>query len=137
MINYKEKGMIVEQSLILELLKRGYKVSKPVIDNYSYDILVDSGTKISKVQVKSTSTNYKGYKSGVTAYAILLAQGSKGKTKYPLEEVDIFACYIEPCDLWYFIANAADLPIKVTLFAHKPNSKEKHFGQRDNYTIFD
>jgi PD-(D/E)XK endonuclease len=49
----KQKGDIAEQAAILEALKRGWGVLKPVGDRLPYDLVFDVAGKLVKVQVKS------------------------------------------------------------------------------------
>ncbi|OGQ06621.1 MAG: endonuclease [Deltaproteobacteria bacterium RIFCSPLOWO2_12_FULL_40_28] len=52
-MNTKLKGDIAEQAAVLEALKRGWGVLKPVGDRMSYDLVFDIQGTLIKVQVKS------------------------------------------------------------------------------------
>lgn len=52
-LNTKAKGDIAEQAVILQLLKNGWGVAKPIGDRLSYDLIVDVEGKLCKIQVKS------------------------------------------------------------------------------------
>jgi PD-(D/E)XK endonuclease len=47
----KLKGDVAEQTVILESLKKGWGVSRPVGDRMPYDLVVDINGKLVKVQV--------------------------------------------------------------------------------------
>ncbi|MCU0424425.1 MAG: group I intron-associated PD-(D/E)XK endonuclease [Candidatus Kapabacteria bacterium] len=49
----KQKGDIAEQAAILEALKRGWNVLKPVGDRLSYDLVYEQSGSFIKIQVKS------------------------------------------------------------------------------------
>jgi hypothetical protein len=49
----KLKSDIAESAVLTELLKRGFSVLKPVGDRLPYDIALDSGGKLVRIQVKS------------------------------------------------------------------------------------
>ena len=55
-LSSKQKGDIGETTVILEALKRGYRVCNTVGDNARYDLIIDDGEKLAKVQVKSVFT---------------------------------------------------------------------------------
>jgi len=49
----KLKADIAESAVMTELLKRGFKVLKPIGDRLPYDLAVDVNGKLVKIQVKS------------------------------------------------------------------------------------
>ena len=49
----KLKADIAESSLITELLRRGFKVLKPIGDRLAYDLAIDINGKLVRLQVKS------------------------------------------------------------------------------------
>jgi hypothetical protein len=51
-MNTKHRGDIAEQAAVLEALKRGWSVLRPIGDNLPYDLLLDVGGRFAKVQVK-------------------------------------------------------------------------------------
>ena len=53
--NFKERGEWVEALFIAELLRRGYTVLKPWGDSQPFDVALNFGNRILRVQVKSTS----------------------------------------------------------------------------------
>ena len=53
-MNTKLKGDIAEQAAILQAMKRGWGVSKPIGDRLPYDLVFDVDGTLVKVQVKSS-----------------------------------------------------------------------------------
>ena len=51
-MNTKQRGDIAEQAAVLEALKRGWSVLRPVGDNLPYDLVFDIGSRFVKIQVK-------------------------------------------------------------------------------------
>ena len=49
----KQKGDIEEQAAVLQALKRGWGVLKPVGDRFPYDLVFDLNGTLAKIQVKS------------------------------------------------------------------------------------
>ena len=59
----KQKGDIAEQAVILKCLQLGWAVLTPIGDRLPYDLVIDTGEKLVKIQVKSAwldkkSNNY-------------------------------------------------------------------------------
>jgi len=75
----------------------GFGVSKPWGDSEPYDLIVDSGSSLWRVQVKSASEPIN------TADTCFCAHGSRRKKSYSLKEIDVLVAYIVPEDLWYVL----------------------------------
>ena len=59
---YKERGEWVELRFMAEVMRHGYRVSKPWGDSSAYDVGVEAGGGVLRVQVKSTDCRTKyGY----------------------------------------------------------------------------
>ena len=71
-----KQGDIGEARAIYEYTKRGYVVSSPLHDSAKYDLIVDDGTKLSKVQVKTSKLKF----TEGAGYQICLPTGG-GNTK--------------------------------------------------------
>jgi hypothetical protein len=57
----KEQGNIGVARAIYEYMKRGYTVLAPISDSDKYDLVVDDGVRLLKVQVKTTRCKIKDY----------------------------------------------------------------------------
>ncbi|HEY4903033.1 MAG TPA: group I intron-associated PD-(D/E)XK endonuclease [Candidatus Sulfotelmatobacter sp.] len=99
---YKERGEWAELRFMAEAMFHGYKVSKPW-GSSAFDIGVESGRRILRVQVKSTSN-----RTG-TGYLCQFKPNATKKQDYTLQQIDFFAAYVIPKDRWYII------PAKVIL----------------------
>ena len=93
---FKERGEWVEAQFIAEALRRGYTVLKPWGDSRQFDVAINFGSRIVRVQVKSTS-----YRVG-TGYRCEFERNRRS-SPYTLKEVDFFAAYILLRDTWYLI----------------------------------
>ena len=89
------KGLYAEKLFEVECLKRNIKISKPLSPTSRYDFLVEVLGKIYKIQVKSTIKK----RSDRPNYRIKLSNGKS----YTEEDVNYFAVYIEPLDIWYIL----------------------------------
>ena len=52
-VDTKLKSDVAESAVVTELLKRGFRVLKPVGDRLPYDLALDCGGKLLRIQVKS------------------------------------------------------------------------------------
>jgi PD-(D/E)XK endonuclease len=92
----KERGEWAELCFMARARGEGMAVLKPYGDSRPYDVAVEDGRKILRVQVKSTIYCRRGgeYSLSVT--------GQKRK-RYPKGSVDFFAVFVIPLDEWYII----------------------------------
>lgn len=100
------KGDITEVECILSFLKLGFKVSIPYGEDTKYDLILDVGNKLFKVQCKTSKEikSSRGFK--FKCYSTLKAEHGNTKiTKYSNEDIDYFAttfngrCYVVPVNL--------------------------------------
>lgn len=68
---------------ITALAERGYSISVPLIDDQPYDLVADDGTRLLKVQVKSTQ-----YKPNGKDYVVQLKHVHHNKTENILRYFD-------------------------------------------------
>jgi hypothetical protein len=93
---FKERGEWVELQFMARAVRLGFKVSKPWGDSSAYDVGVESGSRILRVQVKSTD-----FRTG-TGYLCGFKPGEKSR-RYTTKRLDLFAAYVIPEDVWYVI----------------------------------
>jgi hypothetical protein len=85
-----------------EVMRHGYRVSKPWGDSSAYDVGVEAGAGVLRVQVKSTDCR--------TQYGYLCQFKPNQKSRpYTLKQVDFFVAYVIPRDVWYVIPAAVIL----------------------------
>ncbi len=104
---FKERGEWVELLFMAWALRKGFRVSKPWGDSGPYDVGVEHGRRFLRVQVKSTS-----FRRG-TGYLCGFSSNQRSK-RYTRRQVDYFAAYVIPEDVWYIIPAAAVLKNKGT-----------------------
>ena len=100
---FKERGEWVELQFMAAAALHGYRVLKPWGDSFEYDIAIEHGGDIVRVQVKGSSARKGG------GYLCRLRRGGSGKQRYDPDEVDLFAVYVIPMQAWYLIPIAAVL----------------------------
>ena len=121
---FKERGEWVELRFMAQALGHGFTVSKPWGDTSPYDVGVENGPNFLRVQVKSTSN-----RSG-TGYFCQFKPNYMKKEDYTLEQIDLFAAYVIPVDVWYLIPAAVLLgpqrKTAVMLFPMVPLRKDRY-----------
>jgi len=114
----KKAGEQVEAKFLDKVTGMGLSVAKPWGDSDRYDLIVDSGRHLWRVQVKST--RYAGEKRfSITA---------RGCTEaYTSEEIDFLAAYIVPLDVWYLVPVKAFAPSKCLRFYPEGNNSRGRY----------
>jgi PD-(D/E)XK endonuclease len=92
----KDQGQISELRFQLAATVRGFTVSKPHGDNSPYDFILDNGSRLYRIQVKSTAFDRGG------SYIFHLYSGA-GRRIYTAAQVHFFALYIVPEDTFFII----------------------------------
>jgi hypothetical protein len=101
----RRRGELIELLFAQKATSLGFRIFKPVCDE-SYDFIIDSGRRFSRVQVKSTDRLRKGgYLIGACHFAT-----HNTKQCYTSAEIDILAAYIVPEKAWYIIPIKAFTP---------------------------
>ena len=104
---FKERGEWVELQFMAAAASHGYRVLKPWGDSLEYDVAIEHGGDIVRVQVKSSSV-----RNG-TGYFCQFRRNWRVAEPYSLDELDLFATYVIPVETWYLIPAA--LILKPTL----------------------
>ena len=115
-------GLLSEIEFQKQALSRGLKVSTPTNPTERYDLIVDNGKALYRVQVKRTSVK-KPTRSG-EKYSFEL-KGSRRGSQYTLDEVDYFALHIMPSDIWYIIPSVT--LEQVSTISLYPGSKKSRY----------
>jgi hypothetical protein len=90
----KHRGEWTELNFMSRVTERGFNVSKPWGDSCRYDIAVERGGHFLRVQVKSTIARQDG------GYIVTIKSGYHYYTSH---QVDFFAIYVIPEDVWYIL----------------------------------
>jgi hypothetical protein len=91
----KQQGEWAELCFMARAAEIGLCVCKPYGDSAQYDVGIEHGGRILRVQIKSTTYSRDG---SFTCNAV--GPGHKG---YPAGVVDFFAVYLVPLDVWYIL----------------------------------
>ena len=99
--NSKSKGDLAEVAFLYKAASLGFGVAKPYGDKEHYDFILDSGERLWRVQVKSTSSAEADHR-GYVVSACHNAPQCKIKP-YGVDEIDFFAALIVPLRIWYVV----------------------------------
>ncbi len=129
-LDTKELGDLGELAFVLAASSKGLAVSKPYGDCRRYGLIVDSGRRLLRVQVKSAYTAASG-----RYYAIRCSHSFQGaRICYTATEIDFLAAYIAPRDIWYLIPVGA-VVARVSVHLH-PDGPRRHNKEDAIYEIY-
>jgi hypothetical protein len=130
----KAQGDIAEITFLLKAKKLGLTCLTPYSAITPYDIVVDTGSRLIKVQVKSSNTNMtRNGRRYDYKYKVGLGKGKHSKTRYNQNEVDIFAVYIIPEDTFYIIPFGAVRTINI--YIHTDKNDHTFSKYRENFDL--
>ncbi len=115
----KLQGEWAELLFMARAAEHGFSVSKPWGESQAYDVTVESGGKFLRVQVKSTAST-SGYKGYVCSFI------QTGTPPYRREQVDFFAIYVIPEDVWYIIPSEVATRQKYNILLSPRRKKQKY-----------
>jgi hypothetical protein len=97
--NPKRMGELAEAAFLLKAETLGFGLAKPWGDSERYDFILDSGSRLWRVQLKCTAAlHWRGYE----VQPIYSVYG-KGKAVYTEDDIDALVVYILPRDIWYVL----------------------------------
>ena len=98
-MNTQQKGQYAQLKVEIRAAELGYIVSKPTIDT-RYDLIIDDGMKLHKVQIKYGNGKSPNDSDGVIVVDLRKWAGDKRteKRSYHSDEVDAILVYIPAID---------------------------------------
>ncbi len=100
----KQKGEWAEVCFAAEILRRGWRISRPYGDSCRYDCVVDVGGNLSRVQIKAVAARSR---ARYRPYNVSLIHHKHYYLLYSAREVDVMAVLILPQAMWYIVPLAA------------------------------
>jgi hypothetical protein len=127
----KRRGEMAEAAFLHKASRLGFGVAKPWGDSDPYDLIVDSGRRLWRVQVKSA------YRAGEYGGYTFHAHGNENKKVYCLKDIDVLVAYIVPEDLWYVVPVSVFRRIKsMKLFPVSRRRRSKFEVYREGWESF-
>ena len=107
----KTSGKIGELLSAVELLKHGFNVSWPVLDD-GYDLIADDGASaILRLQVKTAKPNVGG------TYCVLFAKGRLKKRLYDKSDIDAFIVALQyPAAMAFYVIPVGEVTAMKGIF---------------------
>ncbi len=90
----KQRGEMAEAAFVAKAVSLGLCVSKPWGESQRYDLIVDNGRRLLRVQVKSAHRPCEGNSYNIQA------RGNSGRV-YDATEIDFLVAWIAPVNAWY------------------------------------
>ncbi len=125
--SYRARGEWAEAAFLKKALTLGFAVCRPFCEQYRFDfVIVSPSGRCRRIQVKSVwSKRYRGYYLRFT----------RGGFSYGAKDIDFFACYIGPEDLWYIIP-VRDVTGRISaFFARNPPSRRRWERYREAWHL--
>ena len=124
--DYKKRGELIELAFTFKAASLGFSIARPYGDSNRYDLILDSGKRLLRIQVKSTIRVYRG------GYSVHATGSPKREfPAYTAEEIDFLVAYINPLDIWYIVPVVAFTP-RTSLQLY-PNGCRTNAGQYEQY----
>ena len=128
----KRRGEIAEAAFLSKASSMGFGVAKPWGDSDRYDLIVDVGGCLLRVQVKSAHRVCAQNSGG---YHIRAQSGRRGP--YRTDEIDLLVAYIVPEDIWYIFPPSAFKTMKsMRLFPYAAKRMSKFEKYREAWHAF-
>ncbi|MBA3382304.1 MAG: hypothetical protein H0T97_10665 [Actinobacteria bacterium] len=96
-----QKGAIAESAIVYVAIKRGIGVYKPVHEGGRYDLILEIGSSLLRVQCKSASK--RGDVVAVRCYSCRRGREGMIVRKYTTDEVDAIAAYCPETESCYLL----------------------------------
>jgi len=114
------KGELGEVAFMHKAVSLGFALALPYGHIHRYDFIVESGTKLWRVQVKTTTVKQRGM------YAVTICRhANRERHGYTESEIDFVAVYIVPEDTWYI------LPVREVVGHQCLRFRPKGYGRGD------
>lgn len=127
------KGDVAELIAASELVKRGYVVSKPLTNGAPYDLLVDAGGSIRKVQIKRISRT----KTGAARIKLTSSKYHRGRTSVSYSGKVDYVLGVECESMSFFVVSGDDLNMVEIAIRETPtkNNQSNRTRSAEKYHI--
>ena len=97
-------GCLAEYKFFAICMELGLQVSKPILDASVYDCIIDNGSRLIKVQVKSRSISDRGDKNDMLQW---------GNNKYKRTDFEYYAIYLHQTGDWLIMPNNGQISMRL------------------------
>jgi len=110
--------------------EEGFRVSKPWGDSARYDFAVEENGRFLRIQVKSTI-----FRSGSGYACSIQRAGEGGAQRYTTEQVDFFAAYVIPEDVWYILPTEVAGAVNGQLQLSPKKAKQRYANYKEAWHL--
>lgn len=126
------KGDLGELAFALEAKLKGLHFSNPSGGDCPYDLIVDSNTKLTRLQLKTATVKEKGR----DCFKVNATHGADRTKRYTQHECDVLGVFILPARTFYFIP-VEDILVNTFRFYPDDLSRDsRNDNYRENWSIF-
>lgn len=119
----KALGELAELAFTYKAASLGFGVARPLGDNEAFDVILNAGHRLWRVQVKST---YHLIQPGYYQFHALRAPVGGQRRNYTADSIDVLAAWVMPLDVWYIIPVQAFVPRgSLRVYPHREVSPSK------------
>ena len=124
----------MEQKCFVKCLEAGYTISKPLFDNARYDFILDTGTRLLRIQVKTSVWNEEHSAFSFNGYSQHSTGNGNKRMKYTNTEIDYFMTekdgvfYLYPAEEQGFVSRSLRITSKQNQ-AHIKWAKDYEFEE--------
>ena len=129
----KRRGEWVEMLFMTQAARRGFTVSKPWGDSSPYDFVIEHRGRFLRIQVKSSAHMNVTPKGTPFGYACFTVR-TKTQRSYR-GQVDFFAFYIIPEDLWYIIPSRDLKKARTAAYVNPHNPRNRYSRHREAWHL--
>jgi hypothetical protein len=123
----KHRGEWTELIFMSRVTERGFNASKPWGDSTRYDVAVERGGHFLRVQVKSTIARQDG--------GYVCAIKSSRCQYYTRNQVDFFAVYVIPEDVWYILPAKIIIPLRGHFLLNPRRPRQKYAPYKEAWHL--
>lgn len=100
-LDTKRLGEMAEMAFVLKATSLGLTPSRPYGERRPYDFLLECGSRVLRIQVKSV---YYCRPQNPRAFTLNVCQHKeRGRAPYTADDIDFITAYVAPHDTWYVI----------------------------------
>jgi len=118
------RGDVAELMAAAELVQRGYMVARPLTNGAAYDLLVDLGGVITRIQVKRASR----HSNGTLRVNLTSSKYHRGRTRSSYAGKVDCVLAVDCAGSGYFVVSGADLERVEIALRDKPTKNKQSAG---------
>jgi len=128
----KRMGELAELAFMYKAASLDFGVAKPYGDSRPYDFLLQHGSRVLRIQVKSVFTTNRGEKRFCYSVNVFQTHYKKGIAHYSANDIDFIAAFVAPHNAWYLIP-IESLSTRKSIHLYPAGKKKRTAGLFEHY----